>query len=476
MPQFARIKQEDDHHLEKVSLLKALVKQSDENKPEAELKALVSVGDETNSEIKGTGKKIVEAVNSTERAVKTLHEGNKDIVDAIKGIPEAKETNLSNVEKTASEIKNLLETKKEISFVGIEKLLTVISEKEQDLGELNEISSTLDTIKELLGKPVAEVKNNDYTAFLVDINSSLSSLDANNDENFKKLIKKIEKQYGFRTGGGGYERVYLKDIDGNPINPATEEKQDDVIDRLSDVQFPVPTDGDSVYVKDLIESGNDIGTFAGVDADVSGLFNDIATTIIDNSSIAIKWFEFKLNRPQTINGLALIAKTGDFSNVKIVYKDVQGNTLATDDDSSNSTKYVVKGYPVLERNICCVRVEFHTTDPVRVSFLRIPKNIHVISRIQAIKPDGTATEINATQGGNLKVAIEEFDDTFLDNPLPTTKGFNIPIYDDINITYILSGNGEGEIETVVYEYESATVATLTLSYDAGNNLINVIQS
>jgi hypothetical protein len=49
-------------------------------------------------------------------------------------------------------------------------------------------------------------------------------------------------------------------------------------------------------------------------------------------------------------------------------------------------------------------------------------------------------------------------------------------YDQISLTYITSGNGTGEIGTVVYEFESNTVATLTLTYDGSNRLINVIRS
>lgn len=49
-------------------------------------------------------------------------------------------------------------------------------------------------------------------------------------------------------------------------------------------------------------------------------------------------------------------------------------------------------------------------------------------------------------------------------------------YDQISLTYITSGNGTGEIGTVVYQYEGNTVATLTLTYDVSNRLIDVIRS
>jgi len=55
-------------------------------------------------------------------------------------------------------------------------------------------------------------------------------------------------------------------------------------------------------------------------------------------------------------------------------------------------------------------------------------------------------------------------------------GFEIPAYDEINLTYVASGNGAGEIETVTYKAGGDTVATLTLSYDADNNISSIIKT
>lgn len=49
-------------------------------------------------------------------------------------------------------------------------------------------------------------------------------------------------------------------------------------------------------------------------------------------------------------------------------------------------------------------------------------------------------------------------------------------YDQIELTYITSGPGTGEIGTVVYKYQTNTVATLTLSYDVSNRLVDVARS
>jgi len=49
-------------------------------------------------------------------------------------------------------------------------------------------------------------------------------------------------------------------------------------------------------------------------------------------------------------------------------------------------------------------------------------------------------------------------------------------YDSIAMTYITSGNGTGEIGTVIYSLNSSPIATLTLTYDSSNRIIGVSKS
>lgn len=49
-------------------------------------------------------------------------------------------------------------------------------------------------------------------------------------------------------------------------------------------------------------------------------------------------------------------------------------------------------------------------------------------------------------------------------------------YDNIELSYVASGNGAGEIETVVYKSGATTVATLTLTYDASNRISTIVRS
>lgn len=58
-------------------------------------------------------------------------------------------------------------------------------------------------------------------------------------------------------------------------------------------------------------------------------------------------------------------------------------------------------------------------------------------------------------------------------------GFNIPPYDTIVLSYVAAGNGMGEIETAVYKVggvAGSTVATITLSYNASNEIATVVKT
>lgn len=49
-------------------------------------------------------------------------------------------------------------------------------------------------------------------------------------------------------------------------------------------------------------------------------------------------------------------------------------------------------------------------------------------------------------------------------------------YDEIDLTYVPSGPGTGEIQTVTYKFQGSTVAILTMTYDGSNRLSTVIRS
>ena len=55
-------------------------------------------------------------------------------------------------------------------------------------------------------------------------------------------------------------------------------------------------------------------------------------------------------------------------------------------------------------------------------------------------------------------------------------GFRIPDHDAMAYTYVASGNGVGQVETIVFSLAASTVATLTYTYDASNRVANIALS
>jgi len=185
--------------------------------------------------------------------------------------------------------------------------------------------------------------------------------------------------------------IILSDTDGNPIG----------------VNIPLSVDGDSVYAKDVNVAGSDIGTFTG---SITDLFDDLSTTISDTSATNPKTFTVKLNRPINNTGVKFCSPNGsNFSNVKIALEDISGATVAENDDSGSSTKYTSNIYDWELAPWCTMVVEFYTDDPVSLNWALMEKSQDVHAILRAAKPDGVQVDINATAGGNLKVAVEEFD-------------------------------------------------------------------
>lgn len=61
----------------------------------------------------------------------------------------------------------------------------------------------------------------------------------------------------------------------------------------------------------------------------------------------------------------------------------------------------------------------------------------------------------------------------------TASSFRIGNFDYITLTYVASGNGVGEIETITYKKGGAsgtTLATLTITYNENNKISSITKS
>lgn len=87
-----------------------------------------------------------------------------------------------------------------------------------------------------------------------------------------------------------------------------------------------------------------------------------------------------------------------------------------------------------------------------------------------------AGKLNTKLDGN-QVLREVYNDSTESLQVSQIGGNLVPEqYDTINLTYITSGFGIGEIATVTYIKDTIPVATLTLSYNASNKLSSVVRS
>lgn len=104
-------------------------------------------------------------------------------------------------------------------------------------------------------------------------------------------------------------------------------------------------------------------------------------------------------------------------------------------------------------------------------------SLNTSATIAGLKPDDTRGYVNITQGNNLKISSEEFETEFYyDEPLPIAQVLSIPISDELDFTYVSGGNGDGEIETIIFTRESTPHTTLTLTYDSEDRVSNITKS
>ena len=175
-------------------------------------------------------------------------------------------------------------------------------------------------------------------------------------------------------------------------------------------QHPLPVDGDQVYEKDIDQSRSTSDGWTG--GEVIDLVNDNYTTLVNANATNPKVIYMEFKRPLQTSVFGITTPTGDFSNTKITgYIGLGADQIefVLIDESADNTKKTVLIPDIAPATIVAVKIEFFTADTCTVSANIISKSLQRIVRIQAIKPDGIITDINATSGGNLKMSLEELE-------------------------------------------------------------------
>jgi hypothetical protein len=274
---------------------------------------------------------------------------------------------------------------------------------------------------------------------------------------------RIEVSIGDSTGADWI----LEDNGGMPINL---KRVDPEAFKDVDVQYPLPSDGDSIYEKDVDLATSDNGGFSG---SVVDYFNSLTSVNSDLTATNPKVITVGFNRSIQTHALGFGCDDPlqDFSNIVFKALGSAGEVRYTKDLSADSTKNnsFLLELPSLALNGFIV--EFHTADPVGLSNLVMFKQTDVHSTLSAEQPSGEQIDIGASASGNLKVSDAE-------NGLAIAKGEvsgsgfehkfgNAPDFDSTDgIITIWDGSDDGHVNQMDYVYSTTDDIDSVSSSDA----------
>lgn len=175
-----------------------------------------------------------------------------------------------------------------------------------------------------------------------------------------------------------------------------------------DTTHPLSVDGHVIFSKDLDLSVSNNYGFSG---SVTDYFDSLTTVNNDASANDPKqillWFQNTVY--SSAIGFGCDDLTKSFSNLKIKFLGSGQVVRATYDDSSNNTKYNSRLIQFAPSAFNGLLLEFHTTDEIGLSNITMRKEQKTVSQIQALNPSGEIVSIDATNGGNLKISLEELE-------------------------------------------------------------------
>ena len=177
------------------------------------------------------------------------------------------------------------------------------------------------------------------------------------------------------------------------------------------IQNPLPTDGDSVYVKDLNILESDQGGFS---LNVDNYFNDLTSVSVnsdtgENPKEILIWFNRTLYSSAVGLGCNDLTKGFGASitlellgSGKVVRRII--NHIASDPNST-----LIPFTPAAFNGMV---LKFNTTSEVALSNITIRKESQVAAQIQGINPSGQLVTVNTNTLGNLLVSLDEQKDAF----------------------------------------------------------------
>lgn len=139
-----------------------------------------------------------------------------------------------------------------------------------------------------------------------------------------------------------------------------------------DINNPFPTNGDSVYYKDVDIDRCDITGWAGTTKD---LFTGIHSGLSNSSSTNPKIIIIHFQRTIEFGSITLgSADGGYFSNVKVTVRNPGTVETIVVDESSDSTNLTNKTYDLDDiHRVESLKIEFYTANAVEITHIFVPK-------------------------------------------------------------------------------------------------------
>lgn len=169
--------------------------------------------------------------------------------------------------------------------------------------------------------------------------------------------------------------------------------------------YPFPTNGDSVYCKDIDIINSDIGDFSGEICDFFTSLKTVSTNVTSNNPKTLI-FRFKRSIQTSSIGFGCDDPTKGFSNVVIKILGSADEIRQTIDNSTDNTirrSFVPKFIPDTANGII---IEFHTENEINLSNIIIYKSQNRNSRIQALNEITNQIENITSRDGAINVSPE----------------------------------------------------------------------
>ena len=205
-----------------------------------------------------------------------------------------------------------------------------------------------------------------------------------------------------------YSKKSLEDIQKTEHSDNLEAKRITQVDSNGNtisVQYPLPTDSDSVYCKDIDVDNSDMGDFSG---DVCDLFDSLKTLInnitSDNPKILKVWFHRTVYAHEIGLGCDNLSSSfGTDITLKLLGSgDVVRYTKNFTDLDGNSTLFEFE--PKAFNGFI---LEFNTIDKVCLSNITIRKAIETSATLQGLSPNNEIVNIGVDYSGGLDTGLKD---------------------------------------------------------------------